>query len=113
MKSKQKPSPVLRTKIVWHGTSFANGMKIIKKGFAPLTYMATHSEDAILMGGPMLFMVSCNLNFEAGCWQFRIKRRWEPNRILKIFRISLSRYSPKNKGPYFRRWDRRNKGAKQ
>lgn len=95
-----------KTKIMWHGTSYKNGVEILKTGFAPWTYFARHAEDAFGMGGPMLFMVSCDVDFGEEGWQMRIRRRWSTKRILRVFRISLSRHSPTLK-PYLCNWNYR------
>ena len=55
-------------RICYHGTNEANARNILKRGFLPGTYFASHLEDAIWYGGDHVFEVAFHKAPDK--WQF-------------------------------------------
>jgi len=78
--------PRMAMQIVYHGTDKATARKILKDGFKPGTYFATHLEDAIGFGGTHIFEVAVESVKipKASDWQFIASDRVPPSQIVEL-----------------------------
>lgn len=68
--------------ICWHGTNEKAAKKIWSQGFRPHTHFASNLEDALSMGGPIVFHVK--FDRPAPNWQFLNPKTIPPDRIAGV-----------------------------
>lgn len=87
---------VLPKRIYYHGTGPKEAKQILQEGFKPDTYFAYHLEDAIGYGGSHVFGVALSSRRNKDNWQFVVKRRVPPNRIVfyRVFRVKEVMLNP-------------------
>ena len=71
--------------ICFHGTTKENSEVIMRDGFKKGTFFATHLDDAIEFGGDHIFEVMFVRERVPQKWQFTIRRKLHPNRIVRNY----------------------------
>lgn len=77
--------------ICCHGTNKENAENILKNGFRAWTYFAQHLEDALGYGGSYVFEVCFETKKVSKHWQFMIRKRYSPKKIVSL------KYYPKRR----------------
>ena len=75
--------------ICYHGTDRQKAQAILKNGFKKWTYFGKHQEDAIGFGGTYIFAVAFVRETLPKGWQFIIRRKVSPKRIVEHYRITV------------------------
>lgn len=79
-------------RICYHGTDDKTAEIIKAQGFNPGTYFGRHLEDALFMGGEYIFEVVFKTKEIPDNWQFRIKEKVVPIRIVRHYRLMKSEF---------------------
>ena len=84
---------------LYHGTNQENSEAILQEGFRSGTYFAMNMADALFMGGPYVFTVFVDQDFDPNVWQKRFDHTIEPHAIVLLIHMppTLIHWNPQTR----------------